>query len=63
MDDGAVEVASTFFGVLDHVLVFEGGEEGADGGVGGGIGEFVLDVLGGGFAEAVEDIEDLALAA
>jgi len=62
-DDGAVKVAAAFFGVFDHVFVFEGGKEGADGGVGRGICEFVLDVLGGGLAKSVEDVEDLTFAA
>ncbi len=61
-DDRAVKIAASFLGMFDHVLVFEGGEEGPHGGVGGRVGELVLDVLGGGFAEAIEDVEDLPFA-
>ena len=55
----SVKIASPFLGMFHHFLVFQGGEEGADGGIGGRIGEFFLHVLGGGFTEAVEDVQDL----
>lgn len=55
----SVEIASPFLGMFHHFLVFQGGEEGADGGIGGRIGEFFLHVLGGGFTQAVEDVQDL----
>ena len=63
VDDRAVEVASAFLGMFDHVLVFKSGEKGAHGGVGWRISEFVLNILRGGFAKAVKDVEDLSFAA
>lgn len=62
VDHGCIEVASPFFGMFYHFLIFEGGEEGADGGVGWGIGKFLEDILCGGLAKTVEDVHDLALA-
>lgn len=61
-DGWFVDVAASFFGMFDHFLAFEGGEEGADGGVGGRVGEVFLHFLRGSLAKAVEDLDDLSLA-
>lgn len=58
-DAGFVNIAAALLDVLDHVLALEGGEEGADGGVGGRVGKVLLDFLGGGLAQAVENFGDL----
>lgn len=60
-DGGLVDVAAAFFGMLDHVFAFEGGEEGADGGVGRWIGEVFLHFLRGALAETVKNFDDLPL--
>lgn len=62
-DRRTIEIASPFFRMFYHVLIFERGEEGPHGGIGRGIGKLVLDILCGGFTQTIENIEDLALAA
>lgn len=60
---GQEDVLEAFVAMGDVAFLFEGAEEGADGGVGGRIGEGGENFSGGGGAALIEDIHDLTFAA
>jgi hypothetical protein len=62
-DHGGIKIASPIFGMFHHFLIFESGKERSDCRIGGRIGEFLEDILGGGFTQTIENIENLTLAA
>jgi hypothetical protein len=62
-DHGGIKIASPIFGMFHHFLIFESGKERSDCRIGRRIREFLEDILGGCFAETIENIENLALAA